>query len=203
MPCATSTSGRPRAALAPSAPIAGLEEDASRRATPRAARTIPVTRAPFEPTATRSPCARPSRCGVGRRDSSTRWRGCRNFSAGASRPRARPRSSGSCRAAGGRWLGAAAGGVVERERALLAGGMRGGLLALLPAQPAAADLLERDPGVERHGLVICARDHRAREHAEVVPEALISVGQHLPLGRGCRPGGRSPGAGAAGARRDA
>ena len=100
--------------------------------------------------------------------SSTRWRGSQRGEAATSRAqierqsRARPRRGAARRAA--RSLEA-------RPRC-----------ALLPAHAAAADLLERQAGVEGHRLEQLRERHRAAEHAEVEPEARGQLGEHRPLG---------------------
>ena len=140
--------------------------------------------------------------GVGRRRARRAGAGAGTAAPARPRPRARPRASGTCRGAARRWRGAAAGGASSSNGPAGRGRARRGLLALGPAHAAAADLVERQAGVERHRV----EQLRARPCAPVstprsMPSALGELGDHLPLGARPRPGGRSRGAGAGGARR--
>ena len=64
----------------------------------------------------------------------------------------------------------------------LAGGHRRSRVGLGPAHAAAADLLERQSGVERDRLDQLLEGHAGGQHAEVDAGALGDVGQHLPAG---------------------
>ena len=99
----------------------------------------------------------------------------------------------------------AAGGRSSSNGPASAVGQRRGRLALLPAHAAAADLVERQAGVERAPpRTSCAWPSapvEARRAGE--PSARGQLGQHAPPGAHLARGGRSPGAGAGGARRGA
>ena len=127
------------------------------------------TLVPFIATSTSSPGRIPRRS-ASSADSSACWRGARNLSAGAwrvSRPAQSVRTvpsfipSGS---SGGDSSGASGmSGAVERGRRV----------ALLPAHAAAADLLEREPGVER---------------ARPPPPAAVTIGVVARVHRRAEPG---------------
>ena len=124
---------------------------------------------------------------------------------GDARPRARPRSSGRCPGAGAPLARrpAAAAARASNGPALGRRAQAAAALALLPAHAAAADRVERQPRVERDGVEELGGGHRAGEHAGVEAEARGELREHPPLGARRRPGGRSPGAGAARGRRGA
>ena len=183
----------------------------SRRGTAARSRTAPRTRVPLEPTSTgrrrRSRAARRRRArarppGCGRRKLQRRrdvdLLGAPQRAEGAEPQRAR-RRRGAARGGTSSVTGSH-GRHLEASRPL----------ALRPAHAAAADLVERQAGVERDRLEQLPRGDRPGGDAEVVAGARGDVGDHLPAGahaaarRRERPaGGRSRGAGAARGRRGA
>ena len=177
----------------------------ARAAPRRAARRSPRTRVPFEPTTTRSPSRTPRRW-ASAGESSTRWRGCRNCSAGETSTSGAAQSERNVprrrRAVG---AGAARRRRLELERPELdLGGEGARRVALLPAHAAAADLVERQAGVERHGLGELRGGHRRRSSTPRSRPTRARRARRAPATRRApRPGGRSPGAGAARARRGA
>ena len=108
-------------------------------------------------------------------------------------PVARKRSEGECSTSGPpRAVGAApsaqALGRGRRLRRAVASdssarGERRGRVALLPAHAVAADLVEREAGVEGHGLGDQRGHHRRADSAPVpAPSALAQLGEHAPAG---------------------
>ena len=113
--------------------------------------TLAAARArPSAPTATRSPCADAEALRVGRASSTTLARGEELQRGRRPRPRAPPRSSGTCRGAGCAVGRRRVRRRLEAERARgRPAARRPRAVALRPAHAAAADLVERDAGVER------------------------------------------------------
>ena len=132
------------------------------RGTASRRRTAPRTRVPFEPTSTRSPSAMPSRL-ASAGDSSTTWLRAQEAAARArGRPPCEPTASGRCRAAARRSARARRRAAPSASRAPTPARRAARRVALRPAHAAAADLVERQPGVERHGLEQLLRGDRRR-----------------------------------------
>ena len=145
------------------------------------------------------------RCGVGGRQLDARCAARGTAAPASARPRGRPRSSGRCRGAAGRSASAAGVGRGGRRRASVVRPGGRGARVVGPAHALAADLVERQPGVERAPPRRAAgRPCGAGEDAQSRRRgAWPSSAQDPPARARRRPGGRSPGAGAARGRRGA
>ena len=93
--------------------------------------------------------------------------------------------------------------LLERLARELGRGQRRGGVAVLPAHAVAADLVEREPGVERHGLRDQGRSPSAGRAPRCRRRGARTARRARSSRRARRPDGRSPGARAARARRGA
>ena len=178
-----STRPPPGSSAADSSRGAGLQEDGALGRVGAQVRPCRRRAWPSEPTTTRSPWKTPRRCGVGGRDLDELARGEELAARARPRPRARSRSSGRSPGAGARWASARAAASRGRTARCRPAATAAAACARRPAHAAAADLLEREAGVEgrprrRAGWTPSPPVRRPSVEADARGE----VGDDLPLG---------------------